>query len=89
MGLSWGINSRVAVLMAQALWALEWHISYGDRGFGSGCVSLECCLLCSCCWVVLLPLNEFLGLQSWDEELYVQDGFWGKGVSSWWVRCFL
>lgn len=55
MGLSWDINSSVAVLTVQALWALGWHISCGDRGFGSGCDSLECCLLGNGCWVVLLP----------------------------------
>lgn len=30
------------------------HISHGDGGLGSGCDSLECCLLFNGCWVVLL-----------------------------------
>lgn len=49
MGLSWNVSLEVDVLTAEALWALGWHISWGDGGFGSGCSCrlqfAECCLL--------------------------------------------
>lgn len=81
MGLSWDVNSGVAVLMVQALWALGWHILCGDRGFGSGCDSLECCLLCNGCWVVLLPpLMNFWALRAGMRNCVFRMGF-GERVS--------
>lgn len=81
VGLSWDVNSRVAVLMVQALQALGWHIACGDGGFGSGCDSLECCLLCNGCWVVLLPpLMNFWALRAEMRNYVFRMGF-GERVS--------
>lgn len=69
------------MLMAQALRALGWHISCGDRGFGSACHSLQCCLLGNGCWVVLLsPLMNFWALRAGMRNYVLRMGF-GERVS--------
>lgn len=80
MGLSWDVSSGLALLMEEVLRALGWHVSWGDRGFGSRCDAPECCLLSDGSWVVLLSsLMKLWALRAGMGNCAFQMGF-GEGM---------